>query len=131
MGYAQGNLWRSDLRILQSTSFLLMVSVFSDSDRSPHVPNDRDIVVGGNPSPTTFLPRFPRGRFDSVLRSEIEEPLQQGGTNLSRSCRSSEAMDVKGRMRRMGTRSNRIVDSGSLDLPISPIAFFLHKVRSV
>ena len=59
------------------------MSVFSDSDRSPHVPNDRDIVVGGNSSPTPFSSRFPRVRFDSVLGSETEEPLQQDGTNLS------------------------------------------------
>ena len=88
------------------------------------------VVTRLNSSPTTFLPRFPRGRFDSVLRSEIEEPLQQGGTNLSRSCRSSEVMDVKGRKRRMGTRSNRIVDSGSLDYQLVLLHFSFTKFEA-
>ena len=119
------------------------------------VPNGCDIVGGGNSFPPSFCQRFPHVCFDSVLGSEIKErfrcnlpcqmlfrkyvrdvqfpgePLQQDGTTLLRSGRSSEVMNVKGRMRRMGTRSNGIVDSGPLDLPISPIAFFFYRVRSI
>lgn len=110
----------------------------SSLDRGSHVPDDRDIVVGGTRRHHLSL-RGPvylirlrswtgSQRTPSTTPSaRYRSPNMYDETRFHKTvptCRATVQGRMWGRTRCMNIRSHRTVDNGSLNPPISQVAFF-------